>query len=69
MMGTAVFGINGFNMTMNDGAVIQNNTNHNAHYGGAVTIANNSTFTMNGGLITGNTANRGGVALLDPQWS
>ena len=60
MMGTAVFGINGFNMTMNDGAVIQNNTNHNAHYGGAVTIANNSTFTMNGGLITGNTANRGG---------
>ena len=60
MMGTAVFGINGFNMTMNDGAVIQNNTNHNVHYGGAVTIANNSTFTMNGGLITGNTANRGG---------
>ncbi|MER8055525.1 hypothetical protein, partial [Acinetobacter pittii] len=46
---------------MNDGAVIRNNTTTGAHYGGGVMIGDaNSSFTMNGGEISGNTANRGG---------
>ena len=50
---------------MNDGAMIQNMRIEGAHYGGAVFLANQSTFTMNGGTITGCEANRGGgVALI-----
>lgn len=44
-----------------NGAVIQDNTTTGAHYGGGVMIGDaNSSFIMNGGEISGNTANRGG---------
>lgn len=53
------------NITMEDGAIIRNNTNSNYELGGGILIGNGSTFTMNGGEISGNTANGGGgVAII-----
>ena len=52
-----VFVDNGAMLTMNAGAILQNNTAPN---GGGVLVGNGSTFTMNGGKISGNTANIGG---------
>ena len=64
-MGGAISGWNKLQLTMNEGAMIQNMRIKGAHYGGAVFLANQSTFTMNGGTITGCEANRGGgVALI-----
>ncbi|CUP47422.1 S-layer homology domain-containing protein [Flavonifractor plautii] len=61
LWGAGIYGRAGFALTMNDGAVIRNNTTTGAHYGGGVMIGDaNSSFTMNGGEISGNTANRGG---------
>jgi hypothetical protein len=60
-VGGGVF-LMGYTMfTMNDNATIKNN--HANSNGGGVLIANNSTFTMNGGEISNNTAtnNGGGV--------
>ena len=50
---------------MEDGAIIRNNTNRNYEVGGGIPIGNSSTFTMNGGEISGNAANGGGgVAII-----
>lgn len=50
---------------MVDGAVIRNNTNRNYELGGGILLGNGSIFTMNGGEISGNTANGGGgVAII-----
>ena len=63
--GSGIFANNGVNITMEDGATIRNNTNSNYELGGGVLIGNRSTFTMNGGEISGNTANGGGgVAII-----
>ena len=49
---------------MNDGAVMRGNETTSAGYG-TVFLANGGHFTMNGGVIGNNRANRGGgVALL-----
>lgn len=62
--GSAIAGWDGLNLVLNDGAVIRGNSTRSAGYG-AVMLANGSTFTMNGGRITGNRSNRGGgVALM-----
>ena len=64
-MGAAISGWRGMTLTMNEGAIIQNNSTKGAHYGGAIFLANDSTFTMNGGEIKNNVANRGGgIALI-----
>lgn len=63
--GSGIFANNGVNITMEDGATIRNNTNSNYELGGGVLVGNGSTFTMNGGKISGNTANGGGgVAII-----
>ena len=63
--GSGIFANNGAKITMADGAVIRNNTNRNYELGGGVFIGNGSTFLMNGGEISGNTANGGGgVAII-----
>ena len=63
--GSSILANNGVNITMEDGAIIRNNTNRNYELGGGILIANGSTFTMNGGEISGNTANGGGgVAII-----
>lgn len=58
-MGGAVEGY-GLNLTMDEGSLIQNCSLYNVEYGGGVFIANNGTFTMNGGTISNCSANRGG---------
>ena len=58
--GSGILANNGVNITMEDGAIIRNNTNRNYELGGGILIGNRSTFTMNGGEISGNTANGGG---------
>lgn len=64
-MGSAISGLSHMTLIMNEGAVIQNNSTDGAHYGGGVFLANDSTFTMNGGEIKNNEGNRGGgVALI-----
>ena len=45
---------------MDEGSLIQNCSLYNVEYGGGVLIANNGTFTMNGGTISNCSANRGG---------
>ena len=63
--GSGIFANNGVNITMEDGAIIHNNTNSGYEFGGGILIGNGSTFTMNGGEISGNTANcGGGVAII-----
>ena len=63
--GSGIFANNGVKITMEDGATIRNNTNSNYELGGGILIGNGSTFTMNGGEISGNTANGGGgVAII-----
>lgn len=63
--GSGIFAINGVKITMGDGAVIRNNTNRNYELGGGILLGNGSIFTMNGGEISGNTANGGGgVAII-----
>lgn len=63
--GSGILAINGVEITMEDGAVIRNNTNRNYELGGGILLGNGSTFTMNGGEISGNTANGGGgVAII-----
>lgn len=63
--GSGILVINGVEITMEDGAVIRNNTNRNYELGGGILLGNGSTFTMNGGEISGNTANGGGgVAII-----
>lgn len=63
--GSGILANNGVNITMEDGAIIRNNTNRNYELGGGIMIGNGSTFTMNGGEISGNTANGGGgVAII-----
>ena len=63
--GSGILANNGVNITMEDGAIIRNNTNRNYELGGGILIGNSSTFTMNGGEISGNTANGGGgVAII-----
>ena len=63
--GSGILANNGVKITMEDGAVIRNNTNRNYELGGGIMIGNGSTFTMNGGEISGNTANGGGgVAII-----
>lgn len=63
--GSGILASNGVKITMEDGAVIRNNTNRNYELGGGIMIGNGSTFTMNGGEISGNTANGGGgVAII-----
>ena len=57
---------NSFNqITMNDGAVIQNNgtieDEKGPIYGGAIELENGSNFTMNGGVISNNHAVTGGA--------
>lgn len=64
-LGSGIFANNGVNITMEDGAIIHNNTNSGYEFGGGILIGNGSTFTMNGGEISGNTANGGGgVAII-----
>ena len=58
--GSGILAINGVKITMEDGAVIRNNTNRNYELGGGILLGNGSIFTMNGGEISGNTANGGG---------
>ena len=58
--GSGILAINGVEITMEDGAVIRNNTNRNYELGGGILLGNGSIFTMNGGEISGNTANGGG---------
>ena len=63
--GSGILANNRVNITMEDGAIIRNNTNCNYELGGGILIGNGSTFTMNGGEISGNTANGGGgVAII-----
>ena len=63
--GFGILAINGVEITMEDGAVIRNNTNRNYELGGGILLGNGSIFTMNGGEISGNTANGGGgVAII-----
>ena len=63
--GSGILANNGVKITMEDGATIRNNTNSNYELGGGILIGNGSTFTMNGGEISGNTANGGGgVAII-----
>ena len=63
--GSGILANNRVNITMKDGAIIRNNTNSNYELGGGILIGNGSTFTMNGGEISGNTANGGGgVAII-----
>lgn len=63
--GSGILANNGVKITMEDGAIIRNNTNSNYELGGGILIGNSSTFTMNGGEISGNTANGGGgVAII-----
>ena len=63
--GSGILAINGVKITMEDGAAIRNNTNRNYELGGGILLGNGSTFTMNGGEISGNTANGGGgVAII-----
>lgn len=63
-MGAGVSGWNGFELVMNDGSAIRNNDCHGHEYGGGVFITK-GTFTMNGGSVSGNRANRGGgVAII-----
>lgn len=63
--GSGILANNGVNVTMEDGAIIRNNTNRNYELGGGILLGNGSTFTMNGGEISGNTANGGGgVAII-----
>ena len=63
--GSGILAINGVRITMEDGAVIRNNTNRNYELGGGILLGNGSIFTMNGGEISGNTANGGGgVAII-----
>ena len=63
--GSGILANNRVNITMEDGAIIRNNTNYNYELGGGILIGNGSTFTMNGGEISGNTANGGGgVAII-----
>lgn len=63
--GSGILAINGVEITMEDGAVIRNNTNRNYELGGGILLDNGSIFTMNGGEISGNTANGGGgVAII-----
>ena len=63
--GSGILANNGVKITMEDGAVIRNNTNKNYELGGGILIGNGSIFTMNGGEISGNTANGGGgVAII-----
>ena len=63
--GSGILANNGVKITMEDGAIIRNNTNRNYELGGGILIGNSSTFTMNGGEISGNTANGGGgVAII-----
>ena len=63
--GSGILANNRVNITMEDGAIIRNNTNSNYELGGGILIGNSSTFTMNGGEISGNTANGGGgVAII-----
>ena len=63
--GSGILANNGVKITMEDGAVIRNNTNRNYELGGGIMIGNGSIFTMNGGEISGNTANGGGgVAII-----
>lgn len=62
--GAAIAGWDGLRLVMNDGAEVRGNSSHSAGYG-AIMLANGSTFTMNGGRIANNEANRGGgVALV-----
>lgn len=63
--GSGILANNSVNITMEDGAVIRNNTNRNYELGGGILLGNGSIFTMNGGEISGNTANGGGgVAII-----
>ena len=63
--GSGILAINGVKITMEDGAVIRNNTNRNYELGGGILLGNGSILTMNGGEISGNTANGGGgVAII-----
>ena len=63
--GSGILANNRVNITMEDGAIIRNNTNRNYELGGGILLGNGSTFTMNGGEISGNTANGGGgVAII-----
>lgn len=63
--GSGILANNGVSITMEDGAIIRNNTNRNYELGGGILIGNGSTFIMNGGEISGNTANGGGgVAII-----
>lgn len=63
--GSGILAINGVEITMEDGAVIRNNTNRNYELGGGILLGNGSIFAMNGGEISGNTANGGGgVAII-----
>ena len=63
--GSGILANNGVKITMEDGAVIRNNTNSNYELGGGILLGNGSTFIMNGGEISGNTANGGGgVAII-----
>ena len=65
-MGGAVEGY-GLNLTMDEGSLIQNCSLYNVEYGGGVFIANNGTFTMNGGAISNCSANRGGGVASSPR--
>ena len=47
--GSGILANNRVNITMEDGAIIRNNTNRNYELGGGILIGNSSTFTMNGG--------------------
>lgn len=63
--GSGILANNGVKITMEKGAVIRNNTNRNYELGGGILLGNGSIFTMNGGEISGNTANGGGgVAII-----
>ncbi|MCL2556989.1 MAG: InlB B-repeat-containing protein, partial [Treponema sp.] len=52
--------------TLNQGAIISGNINSNGLGGGAC-LASGGTFTMNGGIISGNTAKEGGGVYVGPR--
>jgi len=65
--GGSLVRLNGGSFTMNAGTVLRNNTNTNtatATLGGGVNANTNSTFTMNGGTISGNIAGGNGGGLI-----
>jgi parallel beta-helix repeat protein len=56
----ALITVDGGTLNMYDGVTLKNNKNTSAYYGGGVRITSGGSFIMNGGTISGNTANSNG---------